>query len=46
MMRKTPKKKPKKLKVIWEYDKDMPEEERQRRLGKVFEILLSKNLER
>lgn len=33
-------KKPSKLKVIWEYDKDMPEEERQRRLGKVFEIIL------
>jgi len=35
-------KKSKELKVIWEYDKDMPEEERQRRLGKVFEILLSR----
>lgn len=40
-MRKIRRKKPKKLKVIWEYDKDMPEEERQRRLGKVFEIILS-----
>ena len=45
-MRKRSRKKPKKLKVIWEYDKDMPEEERQRRLGKVFEILLEKKSSR
>jgi len=41
MKRKARRKKPQKLKVVWEYDKDMPEEERQRRLDKVFEILLS-----
>ncbi|MFA5145350.1 MAG: hypothetical protein WC723_05050 [Candidatus Omnitrophota bacterium] len=43
MLRKSRKKKARKLKVIWELDNDMPEEERQRRLGKIFEILLSKN---
>jgi len=37
-------KKSKEFKVIWEYDKDMSEEEKQRRLGKVFEILLGKKL--
>ena len=41
MARKKHRKKPSKLKIIWEYDRDVPEEERQRRLGKVFEILLS-----
>jgi len=40
MKRKSKGKKPKKLKVIWEYDKAISEEERQKRLGKVFEILL------
>ena len=29
-----------KLKVIWEYDKSMPKEERDRRVEQVFEMLL------
>jgi len=35
--------KSKRLKIIWEYGKDMSEEEIQRRLDRVFEILLGKN---
>lgn len=42
MLRKSRKKKSKKSKIIWELDKDMPEEERQRRLSQVYNILLGK----
>ena len=38
VMRKRRKKE--KLKVIWEYDKSMPKEERDRRVEQVFEMLL------
>jgi len=36
MTRKSLKKKDKELKVVWELDKDIPEEERQRRIDRVL----------
>ena len=34
---------PKELKAIWEYDENMPEEERQKRIGEIFDMLLGED---